>query len=83
MGCTPTKTMVASARVAYVARRASAYGVDTGPVAVELPAVTSRKRAIVESWRARSEQPAAADTGLDLLRGRGRRSSGLVPCEVR
>ena len=31
-GCTPTKTMVASARVAYLARRAADYGVRTGPV---------------------------------------------------
>ena len=29
-GCTPTKTMVASARVAYLARRGQDYGVDTG-----------------------------------------------------
>ena len=31
VGCTPTKTMVASARVAYLARRAADYGVETGP----------------------------------------------------
>ena len=36
VGCTPTKTMVAGARVAYLARRAADYGVDTGPVRVEL-----------------------------------------------
>ena len=32
VGCTPTKTMVASARVAYLARRAAEYGVRAGPV---------------------------------------------------
>ena len=31
-GCTPTKTMVASARAAYIARRAADYGVHLGPV---------------------------------------------------
>jgi pyruvate/2-oxoglutarate dehydrogenase complex dihydrolipoamide dehydrogenase (E3) component len=35
VGCTPTKTMVASARVAYLARRAADYGVRCGPVAVD------------------------------------------------
>jgi pyruvate/2-oxoglutarate dehydrogenase complex dihydrolipoamide dehydrogenase (E3) component len=32
VGCMPTKTMVASARVAYLARRAADYGVTTAPV---------------------------------------------------
>ena len=35
-GCTPTKTMIASARVAYLARRAADYGVETGPVTVDM-----------------------------------------------
>src|SRR6266567_4766324 len=35
-GCTPTKTMVASARVAYLARRGADYGVQTGPVTLEV-----------------------------------------------
>jgi pyruvate/2-oxoglutarate dehydrogenase complex dihydrolipoamide dehydrogenase (E3) component len=46
-GCTPTKTMVASARLAYQARRGAEYGVRTGPVSVDLTAVRERKRAIV------------------------------------
>ncbi len=48
-GCTPTKTMVASARVAYLARRGSDYGVDVGPVAVDMSRVRERKRNIVLS----------------------------------
>src|ERR1700745_3187313 len=35
-GCTPTKTMVASARVAYLASRAADYGVHTGPIPIGL-----------------------------------------------
>ena len=35
-GCTPTKTMVASARVMHLARRGADYGVQTGPVALDL-----------------------------------------------
>jgi pyruvate/2-oxoglutarate dehydrogenase complex dihydrolipoamide dehydrogenase (E3) component len=37
-GCTPTKTMVASARLAYRARRGAEYGVRIGPVSVDLAA---------------------------------------------
>src|SRR6266511_509530 len=50
-GCTPTKTMVASARVAYLSRRAADYGVVTGAVTVDMAKVRQRKRDIVESFR--------------------------------
>lgn len=69
VGCTPTKTMVASARAAYVARRASDFGVDAGPVSVNMPAVRRRKQEIVESWRAGGENKLVAAPGLDLVRG--------------
>ena len=55
-GCTPTKTMVASARVAYLARRGKDYGVETGEVRVDLARVRERKRNIVESFRGGSER---------------------------
>jgi pyruvate/2-oxoglutarate dehydrogenase complex dihydrolipoamide dehydrogenase (E3) component len=71
-GCTPTKTMVASARVAYLARRAADYGVDTGPVRVDLARVRERKRRIVESFRGGSERRIAATDGLDLVFGEAR-----------
>src|ERR1700684_792716 len=50
-GCTPTKTMVASGRVAYLARRAADYGVHTGAIRIDLAKVRQRKRDIVESAR--------------------------------
>lgn len=46
-GCTPTKAMVASAHAAHLARRGSDFGVQTGPVRVDLRAVKARKDAIV------------------------------------
>jgi pyruvate/2-oxoglutarate dehydrogenase complex dihydrolipoamide dehydrogenase (E3) component len=47
-GCIPTKTMVASARAAYIARRASDFGVDIpGPVRVDMKKVKARKDAVV------------------------------------
>ena len=46
-GCTPTKTLVASAYVAHMARRATEYGVDVGPVKVDMKRVKARKDEIV------------------------------------
>src|ERR1700712_5753643 len=46
-GCVPTKTMVASARAAHVARTAATYGVITGPVRVDYPAVKARRDKLV------------------------------------
>ena len=41
-GCIPTKTLVASARVAYLARRAADFGVHVGGVSVDMKAVKAR-----------------------------------------
>jgi pyruvate/2-oxoglutarate dehydrogenase complex dihydrolipoamide dehydrogenase (E3) component len=66
-GCTPTKTMVASARVAYLARRGADYGVGTGAITVDMARVRERKRAIVKSFRAGSLRRVEATEGLDLI----------------
>lgn len=51
-GCIPTKTLVASAYVAHMARRVREYGVDIGgPVNVDMKAVKSRKDEIVAASR--------------------------------
>src|SRR6266550_6787102 len=50
-GCTPTKTMFNSARVAYLARRAADYGVHHGAVTVNMREVRERKQKVVESFR--------------------------------
>ncbi len=68
-GCAPTKTMVASARVAYLSRRAADYGVHTGPVSVDMAKVRQRKRAIVDSFRNGSQRRIENTEGLDLLMG--------------
>jgi pyruvate/2-oxoglutarate dehydrogenase complex dihydrolipoamide dehydrogenase (E3) component len=67
-GCTPTKTMVASARLAYQARRGAEYGVRTGPVSVDMAAVRERKRAMVSGARENYASRLAQD-GLDLIEG--------------
>src|SRR5882672_1690252 len=69
VGCTPTKTMVASARVAYLARRAGDYGVNVPGVTVEMSAVRARKRAIVERFRNYSTDRLQSTENLTLLFG--------------
>ena len=68
-GCTPTKTMVASGRVAYLARRAADYGVHTGPVTIDLEKVRQRKRDIVDSFRSGGEKGIDKTQNLELIMG--------------
>jgi pyruvate/2-oxoglutarate dehydrogenase complex dihydrolipoamide dehydrogenase (E3) component len=83
VGCTPTKTMVASARVAYLARRAADYGVHTGRVRIDLRRVRRRKSDIVRSFRNGSESSLEATRNLDLIFGTaafvGRKTLSLRP----
>lgn len=68
-GCTPTKTMVASARIAYLAKRAVDYGVNTGNITIDMKKVRQRKRDIVESWRNSSQTKIEDADGVDLIFG--------------
>src|SRR5215216_4930672 len=68
-GCTPTKTMVASAKTAYVDRRSADYGVHNGHISVDMPEVRGRKRAMVESFRNSGQRRIEATDGLDLIFG--------------
>src|SRR5437879_13846165 len=51
-GCTPTKTMFNSARVAYLARRGADFGVQRGDVAVDMKEVHERTHRVVEGLSA-------------------------------
>ena len=68
-GCTPTKTMVASGRVAYLARRAADYGVHTGPIGIDLVKIRERKRNIVDSFRNGSQSRLEKTPNLELIFG--------------
>src|SRR6476620_11940220 len=68
-GCTPTKTMIASGRVAYLARRAADYGVQIGPVTIDMGKVRQRKRDIVDSFRNGGQRRIEQTGGVDLLFG--------------
>ena len=71
-GCTPTKTMVASAQVAHYARNAARWGVHTGAVTVDLPRIVARKDAVVQEFRGGKERAAASRKNLHLYRGHAR-----------
>jgi pyruvate/2-oxoglutarate dehydrogenase complex dihydrolipoamide dehydrogenase (E3) component len=81
-GCTPTKTMVASARVAYLARRGADYGVRTGPISVDLARVRERKQAVVDSFRNSGQRRLESTPNLDLIFGDAR-FTGEKQLEIR
>ena len=81
-GCTPTKTMLASAKVAYFDRRSDDYGVQNGPLTVDMIKVRQRKRDIVDAFRSGDERRIERTEGLYLLTGEAR-FTGPKELEVR
>ena len=72
-GCIPTKTLVASARVAYLARRAGDFGVDIGSsVGVDMARVKARKDAIVEASNSGITAWVEGMENVTLIRGHAR-----------
>jgi pyruvate/2-oxoglutarate dehydrogenase complex dihydrolipoamide dehydrogenase (E3) component len=71
-GCTPTKTMVASAQVAHYARNAARWGVHTNDVSVDLPAVVARKNKVVQGFRDAIQRRIDAKQNITLVRAHGR-----------
>jgi pyruvate/2-oxoglutarate dehydrogenase complex dihydrolipoamide dehydrogenase (E3) component len=72
-GCMPTKTLVASARAAYVAREAARWGVKIeGRIGVDMKAVKARKDAVVNQSVGNLERWLGSLPGLRLIRGHAR-----------
>ena len=67
-GCTPTKTVIASARVAHLARRAADFGVIVPNIGIDYPKVLARARAIVEASK-RSLARGLDECGADVMHG--------------
>lgn len=79
VGCSPTKTMVASARVAYLARRAADFGVHlAGPVRVDMAEVRRRKQAIVDDFRSGGQRRLEKADNIDLIFGEARFTAAKV-----
>ena len=70
-GCTPTKTMVASARVAHLVNRAADYGINVDSFWVDMTKVRERKRNIVFDFSNGSQRSLDALDNIDLYFGAG------------
>ena len=76
VGCSPTKTMEASGRVAHLVNRAADYGVTfKGPVTVDMETVRRRKRDIVTSFSS-GDEAKLLRKGVEILWGEARFTSG-------
>ncbi|WP_340313641.1 FAD-containing oxidoreductase [Rhizorhabdus argentea] len=71
-GCRPTKTLVASAYAAHLARRGADYGVITGPVTVDMARVHARTQGISIDSRRANEEWLRGLPGCTLLFGHAR-----------
>ncbi len=71
-GCTPTKTLVASAYAAHLARRAGDFGVSAGPVGVDFTAVMARKNKVVGASRSGLESWLRGMANCTLIEGYAR-----------
>jgi len=71
-GCIPTKTLVASAHTAHIARRSADFGIGTGEVTVDMAKVKARKDKIVTGDREGVEGWIDGMDGAVLIRGHAR-----------
>ncbi len=69
VGCTPTKTMIASARTAFVARQAGKYGVNVPEVSINIEKILARKNEVVDSFRDGSQKGLEKTENLQLIFG--------------
>ena len=71
-GCTPTKTLIATARVAWLTRRSADYGISTGPISLDMKAVKARKDLIVGNAVKNLETWLGGLPNVEIIRGSGR-----------
>ena len=71
-GCTPTKTMVHRAQVAYYARNGARWGVNASEVSVDLRKIIEQKDKVVLAMRGGQERQAAKRPNIRLYRGHAR-----------
>ena len=71
-GCIPTKTLVASAHAAHLARRGAEYGIGTGDVTVDMAKVKARKDKVMTDDREGVESWLEGMDNCTLIRGHAR-----------
>jgi pyruvate/2-oxoglutarate dehydrogenase complex dihydrolipoamide dehydrogenase (E3) component len=73
VGCTPTKTLIASARAAHVARHASEFGVMiSGAIEVDMQRVKARKDAVVKQSNQGLTEWLKSTPNLEIIEGHAR-----------
>jgi pyruvate/2-oxoglutarate dehydrogenase complex dihydrolipoamide dehydrogenase (E3) component len=78
-GCIPTKTLVASARTAYIARRGADFGVNiAGRIDVDMPAVKARKDKVSGASRTSLENWLSGTPNCTIYRGHARFTSDHI-----
>ena len=72
IACTPTKTMIASARIAHLVSRAREFGINSNIKSVDLLKILERKKKVVESFRNGLKRQLLSTKGLTLMEGEAR-----------
>lgn len=75
-GCTPTKTMVASAQVAHYVQQAERWGIRASGFSADMKAIVARKNEVVSQFRSGQEKQIEQRDTLQLFRGRARFTGG-------
>jgi len=68
-GCTPTKTMISSARIAHLVRRAADFGIHTTPPQINLHQIRQRKRNMILDFRGAYEKSVGQVDKLQIICG--------------
>ncbi len=68
-GCTPTKTMLASAHNAHLVKRAADFGIEVGEPSIRWEKIRERKESIVKAFRGGIEKGIKETPGLDYIHG--------------
>lgn len=68
-GCTPTKTMIASARIAYLTGRSADFGVNHSKQEIDMPALVARKNKVVLEFRTGIEKNLESNPLITFIRG--------------
>lgn len=67
--CTPTKAMIASAKIAHIIRKAADYGINSTLDSVDMLKIIKRKTQIVEDFRQGSLDSIVSTKGITLIKG--------------
>jgi pyruvate/2-oxoglutarate dehydrogenase complex dihydrolipoamide dehydrogenase (E3) component len=68
-GCVPSKALIRAAQVAHDARQAARYGIRTGPVTVDFPAVMAAVRERIAHFARHDSAEVLRERGIEVFHG--------------